>query len=46
MICEICGQNIDLPLTRWIKQEIMINDNDESCVKFTGYCEMCVKVYI
>ncbi len=42
MNCEICNANIDLPIKRWIKQEIVINDNDESCVNLTGYCADCM----
>jgi len=42
--CALCGKNAELPATRWIKQEIIIDQDDESCLESTIYCSDCINI--
>lgn len=43
--CTKCGKKTDLPKTKWVKQEIVTNGDDEACLKTSVYCTNCVGEY-
>ncbi len=41
--CKKCGEIAELPKTIWVKHEITINEDDESCITSSVYCDKCVE---
>lgn len=42
MNCEMCGSNIDMLTTRWVRVDIVVDDDGDLCQKTTSYCVYCV----